>query len=477
MSSGFIPPTYEAIRNGVIGFWKAAYGPNADTSSDTVDGLILDLQALGGQKILDALGECYNQSKFGTATDLNIDALLEIFGTLRKQATPSTCEVWLYGTNGTIVPAISGIATIDTGVAFATDNVVTIADGVFNVFTFVALAIPTLITVVIGGETTLTTTDGTAEDVRNAVALQLLGNTKVATLYTIGVQPDGKAILLVQKTSTWTATIAGSGSVYPATIGFASASVTGPQNAAAGTITRITSALAGWVGVVNVIDATVGTRTQTDAQYKAGHVTALQSKGFATPRGLAGQLLALAGVTAVRIYMNTTNAVVAGRPSHSFEAVVLGGDQFAIAETIWLNHTTGTQSFGSTTIVVTDDQGLVPQPRDIMFSRPTSRYAWARIGIKKGEGFPLLPLTDVQSLISQVLETWGNGLGIGGDIYVVQVSGQVNGSLAGVAELSIEIATTPTTVGPPSYGFTNITIGETQLSVWSATRVEVYYYL
>lgn len=80
MSTGYIAPTYDEIRSAIVTLWKASYGANADVSSDTIDGLMIDLNALGNQKIYDALGELYNQSKFGTATGLNIDALLELFG-------------------------------------------------------------------------------------------------------------------------------------------------------------------------------------------------------------------------------------------------------------------------------------------------------------------------------------------------------------------------------------------------------------
>lgn len=476
MSTGFLPPTYDELRAAIVTIWKAAYGPNADTSSDTVDGLIIDLQGLGGQKIYDALGELYNQSKFGTATGLNIDALLELFGTLRKQATSTTVEAWLYGTDGTSVPALSTVATIDTGISLATQGIVTIADGAYNALTFPDISSPTLITVTIGLAVTSLTTSGSANAVRNAVAVALTTNTNVANVWGIGTQPDGQCIILIQKTSTWTASVTGAGQIYPATIGFLAAIATGPQSAAMGTVTRVVDSLPGWAGVVNVLDATPGKNAQNDPQYKSTHLTSLQAKGFATPRGLKGQLSLLDGVSAVRIYLNPSDFTDGlGRPPHSFEAVVLGGDQFAIAEQIWLCHTTGTQSYGNTQIVVVDDEGLVSVNRDIYFTRPISRYAWCRLTITRGDDFPQLSLSDVQSLLSEALEEWGNGLGIGTDIYQVQVSGIVTSNLSGVIDLTIELATTATIVGPPIYIDASITVGQTQISVWSATRVEVLY--
>jgi hypothetical protein len=480
--SGYIPPTYDAIRASVVARWKTTFGANADSSSDTVDGLLLDLASLGGQYIGDELAENYNQGKFATSTGLNVDALLALFLNERRQATPTTCEVWLYGVNGTSVPALSGVATIDTGVALRTSGIVNIADGVYFVMTFADMSVADTITTTIGAAVTNTNTSGTAAVVRAAVAFGLLGNANVANVWAVGTQTDGRTILLVQKTSTWGDSVSGGNAeIYPATLGFVEAVNTGPQGAAAGTITRITTPVTDWEGVVNIIDASPGTRTATDAEYKETQVAKFQGRGLSTARALAGQLLygdetrpQIPGVTAVRVYENKSNETVSGRPPHSFEAVVLGGDQNLIAERIWLCHPVGIESYGSTSILITDEQGLVPQPRIIKFSRPLSRYAWARISITPGEGFPSLPLTDIQALISGALEAWGDALGIGGDIYVAQVSGVITNNLAGCADVQVELAVTPTDVGPPTYGFTSITIGEVEISEWSATRVEVY---
>ena len=309
MSTGYNAPTYEETRAAIITIWKAAYGANADVSSDTVDGLLIDLNALGNQKIYDALSELYNQSKFGTATGLNIDALLELFGSLRVQATATTCEVWFYGVDTTVIPALSKVATIDTGINLEIASPVTISAGVFSVIIVPALVVSTLITVTIGAAITAVTTDGTAEEVRNDLAVGLTTNANIVNVWGIGTQPDGRAIILIEKSSTWSESIVGAGNIYPATSGFASGVATGPSSAAMGTITRIVDTLTDWIGVVNVIDATSGARAQTDGQLKASHLEQLRSKGKATPRALQGALAQLPGVTTVKVFQNTGGSV------------------------------------------------------------------------------------------------------------------------------------------------------------------------
>lgn len=474
MATGYTPPRYEDIRAAVVAKWKLKYGANADTSSDVVDGLFIDILAEMAQTGYDGVAEFYNQHYIGTATGLNIDALLaSLFGITRLPATKSTCEAWHYGTIGTAIPAFSPVSTVDTGASFETTALVTIAATTRCVFTFAAIGTPTNITITIGAAATnVVGTSGTALEVAADVAAALFGNANVVTAYSAGSQPDGEAIVFVEMTAIWghTTTV---GSTWDATVGFTQATDTGPVRASFGTLTRAGVVLAGWEGLVNVIDATLGVREETDGAYKARHAIAVNGRAFATPRGLAQKLLLIEGVTAVKIYQNTSGVEVAGRPSHSFEAVIDGGDQNLIAETIWLCHTTGTQSFGGETVTVQDDQGLVVQPRDIMFSRPNYRYIHVDVTITRGEGFPLLPLTDVQALVSQTLETWGNTLGIGRDVYIFEIGSQIGSVLTGIASLTILIASTPTPLGIPVFGGSSLTMADLDYSRWAASRVNV----
>jgi hypothetical protein len=371
MATGYTPPRYEDIRAAIVAKWKLRLGANADTSSDTVDGLINDIHTEMAQTGYDGTAEFYNQHYIGTATGLNVDALLApLFRITRLPATLSTCEVWHYGTIGTAIPALSPVSTVDTGAAFETTALVTIAATTRCVFTFPAIGSPTTISITIGAAATgVVGTSGTALEVAADVVSALFANSNVVSALVVGSQPDGEAIVFVEMTAALSHTT-DVGSTWDVTAGFVRATATGPVRAAFGTLTRAGIVLAGWEGLVNIVDATLGVREETDGAYKTRHALAVNGRAFATPRGLAQRLLLVEGVNAVKIYQNTSEFTVDGRPPHSFESVIDGGDQSLIAETIWLSHTTGTQSYGSETVTVQDEQGLVMQPRDISFSRP-----------------------------------------------------------------------------------------------------------
>ena len=474
----YTPPRYEVIRASVEASWKLKFGANADTSSDTVDGLIVDLLALALSKNYQALAQLDSQHFLSTASGPSVDALLApMFGITRLPASGSTCEVVLYGDTGTIISTGSLASTYDTGTQFELDVARTIAPSVYCILVFPPIETPTIIGVTIGAVATpVSVAAMTALEVAEEVAQQItLSNSNVVIASVVGVQPDGQAIVHVTMTSTWSFSVT-DGEAYEVSVGSVTATSTGPQVAAAGTLTRTVDSIDGWVGLVNLVDATPGRNEETDAAYKARHALAFQGIGFATVRGLAGSLAALDGVSSVRVYVNPGSTTDAdGRPPHSFEAVVQGGDSEEIAENIWLNHTTGTQSYGSTTYIITDAQGLVATDISVQFTRPTVQYIHVRLTITRGEGFPALALTDAQALLSQEIETWGNALGIGRDVYAPAVSGIVTDAFDGVSNVLVEMDATLGAFDSPIYASGNLSIGVRDLPVFAATRVLVVF--
>lgn len=475
MATGYTPPRYEVIRASVVALWKLKYGANADTSSDTVDGLFIDIMTYFISIGYEGTAEFYNQHNLGTATGLNIDAILApLFNILRLAATPSTVEVRLYGTAGTFIPMLSAISTVDTGASFQTTTDVTIVAGSFAVFVLDALTVLTTFHITINGATTNITTSGDAADVAADAVTALFSNPYVDDAEYAGLQPDGRAIVFVTMSSVWLFST-DFGDAWDVTQGFAQSTDTGPIRASYGTLTRVGAPVSGWEGLTNILDATLGTREEADGAYKLRHKEAIRGIGKCTPRAVSQILKAYVGTNgAVKLYQNTSGFVVSGRPSHSFEFVIDGGDPEFIAEFIWLGHTFGTQSFGTELVTVIDEQGLVEQPRDIYFSRPNYRYIHLLIFITPGEGFPLIPLTDIQALVSQVLETWGNTLGIGRDVYSYEVGVQIGSVLSGIAGVTINLASTSTPLGSPSFGTSDLIMGELSYSRWAASRIQVY---
>ena len=480
---GFQAPRLPEVRDDVVEKWRRQFGSNAGVAPDELDGLLIDIWSEFVTVIYEAVSELVAQHYYPTAEGGNLDAILALFGERAKRLDErfSNVEVVVYGDDATTILADSTVATTDTGDAFVTDDDVTISAGsVWAVFTFGDTLLTTIDTTIGGVLTSTSITFGADADfARDLVSADLAFNSNVESVHPFGIQPDGLAILVVKMTAGHaTSIVSSSGSDVFDHIGavvFTTAEESGKVSAGQGTVTTVTSPETGWLGVVNIVDGTLGAPRETDALYRARHELIISGRGFATPRGLAGSLYELEGVEFVRIFENLSGSPDAlGRPSHSFESLVEGGDSFEIAETIWLNHTTGTQSYGLQTFVVQDTRGQVVLNRDISFTRPQKKYVHARIVVGKGERFPNLAIFDLKKAIRDAVVEWGDTIGVGADVYVDEVLGQVTSTVTGTSFVSVELGVTSGALDPtPGLSASNITISDREWALFADTRIEV----
>jgi len=185
----------------------------------------------------------------------------------------------------------------------------------------------------------------------------------------------------------------------------ATASVTGPIVALAGTITVIDSPITGWVSVTNVADAILGRDLETDAELRARREGSVARDAQAIVDAVFAEVSAVSGVTNVKVLENDTDTGpdTNGLPAHSMQAIVVGGSDADIAQAIFIKKTLGATPFGTTTVPVTDDQGI---PHDISFSRPTTIPIFVIVNLTTFAGYPV----DGDAQIQQAIIDYANGL-------------------------------------------------------------------
>lgn len=165
----------------------------------------------------------------------------------------------------------------------------------------------------------------------------------------------------------------------PATVSVAAeAHDAGRTPANAGTITVIATPVTGWTAVTNAADATPGLEIETDAELRLRREQRLQRAGSSPLESIEAELSEVDGVTQAIAWENATDYTDAfGRPPHSVEVMVLGGDSEDIARAIWAAKAAGIQTYGTESVVTfTDDRGVT---RSVYFSRPTSLSAYATL--------------------------------------------------------------------------------------------------
>jgi uncharacterized phage protein gp47/JayE len=160
----------------------------------------------------------------------------------------------------------------------------------------------------------------------------------------------------------------------------AEALLAGRVLAPAGTITAIATPVSGWTSVTNILDATPGTDTETDAPLRVRRAQSLQRNASSPVEAIAAQVAEVSGVTQVTVWENATDYTDAeGRPPHSVEVLALGATDEAVARAVWAAKAAGIASYGSTSSTFTDARGV---SRTASFSRPTSLLMYATVEVE-----------------------------------------------------------------------------------------------
>lgn len=249
---------------------------------------------------------------------------------------------------------------------------------------------------------------------------------------------------------------------------FANAVNTGPIIALAGTLTEIDTPVSGWSTVTNALDATLGTDEETDVELRVRRAQSVARDATNVIDAIFAAVADIDGVTQVIVLENDTDAVdVNGLPPHSFQVIVVGGDDTEIANAIWLTKPAGITSFGTTTVPVNDSQGI---PHNISFSRPTTVDIYVEVTLNTFADYP----SGGDDLVKQAIVDYANGdlvanrdFSLGDDIIYTRLYTPIN-SVQGheITDLKID------TVSPPT-GTSNIVIAPTEIGNFITANITV----
>jgi hypothetical protein len=236
----------------------------------------------------------------------------------------------------------------------------------------------------------------------------------------------------------------------------------GPVHANAHTLS-ISNSVSGWNSIDNASDAVLGLSPETDVEYYTRSEQEFGSEQSATADAVRSAVLALAGVTYARVYVNddpTTDAN--GVLGNAVEAVVLGGDSAAIRSAILATKAAGIRAVGSSSGTVSDSQGNVYA---LNFTRPTQvqPYVW------------IYPVYDPNTYpgdvaVKQFVLDWADAnLSVGIDVTIAALVWLVRG-LPGVYDVTVKQGSTNV---EGSATATNFAIAVREYADLDSTRVTV----
>jgi|GEM_PF-2139419 len=200
-------------------------------------------------------------------------------------------------------------------------------------------------------------------------------------------------------------------------------------------VDTIQTPVQGWIGISNINAGIAGRELENDAGFRARREASLKRSGNGTVDSIKSRLLDVKGVSFVKVVDNFKNEPdVEGRPAKSFEALVLGGSDKAIAQVLWQVKPAGIESWGNLSVITKDSNG---RNQLIKFSRPVIKYIYASLRLKVLENFDPANVEIIKlALVKQI-----NSLGVNTKLIYQSLFASVY-CVAGIMNADIKIGAT-----------------------------------
>lgn len=468
---GFKKETFENLKKTLETGLQNIFGIDLDLDYSGTAGQIVDIFSKIYANEWDLFQELYDANDVTKAANIMLDKLISINNLERLPAVATQVKnVYLTGQDNTLISAGKIIAQNNTEIQCSLDKDVLISK---------SNAIKTEIeinSVIIGSTYTITI------DAVNYDYIAQVGDDKIVILTALknlidagswgGTTQINNEILSLEGIFIFVIDIIGSLIIKNiSSLGNFTAIEKGKISLPANTLNLIITPVFNWESVNNPVAGLTGRGKETDDELRIRNIQTI-IKGSASEAAIRSNLISyVEGVNNVLIYSNRENAIDSeGRPPKSFETVVEGGTDLDIANLIWQNMPAGIESWGNTSITITDSQGF---DQIINFSRVVNKYIWVEVKRSKYPEEEYPPTGD--DLIKEAIVKWSQNrtnIDIGKDIILQRLFIPIY-TVPGVGNLELRIAKTDTPAGSPVYTTNNLPIGIRELGNFSIVRITV----
>ena len=438
-------------------------GVQISTEANSVFGQLIGVFSYEIADLWEQAAQVYGAMYPHTASGVSLDNASALAGISPIQAEKTTVICTCYGTSGTLIPYGSQIGS--QNLTFECAETSAYIDS--SKASYVGISVPS---VVVGG-TYSVTINGTvysytaiAGDTPSLV-LTGIGNQISVAGITATINNDVLEISTDDQQDTFS--VIASATLNIDSVGSPikfSCTEVGAITPAIGTLTTIITNYTGWESVNNLVPANVGRNAESDTELRQRWNSSLYTRSVAMTDSIASALLLLNGVTSATVYENETDSTDAdGRPPHSIEAVVSGGDADAIGLAIWQKKSAGIDTYGSQSVSVTDSQGF---SHTINYNRPFAIDVWLDIAVVEypEESLP----ADASTRIVDAVMNYGKSLTVGNDVILQRFMGEIYRNVPGIGYITVTASTDGVT-----YSSSNITISAREIAVFDSTKVQV----
>lgn len=244
----------------------------------------------------------------------------------------------------------------------------------------------------------------------------------------------------------------------------------GPINPPVGTVNEIITPYDGWISCSNDLPAVIGQNAESDIEVRQTYASRVPARGKAAIEAIRGAILQyVQGVNECYVFENPSHTVdEEGRPPHSIEVVVEGGEDIDVAQEIFNTKTGGAPLVGTVEVVVKDSSGI---DHTIRFNRTQKDNAWVKVVASAIPG-KALSNDAVSQIITAILNETSNYY-MGMDIPVQSFFGAVYAAVKNLGSLSISMAISENAPLEASYVSDVLNLAPRQKAVFSPDRIEV----
>jgi len=418
-NTGFTPKTLTQIRSDISSKVKLALGNSTDTSPSSRIGQLIDIFSAEMYSAWLALQDTYNSFFPSSSSNVSLDNVVSITNTTRLFATPSTALVYLAGDTGVVVPASTNIQKTSTAFNFYTLTDNTISDDA-NII--IVSGFPTSGTIVLSWDGESIAAINWDDDIAT-IKSKIEAHSAITTVTVTGTldsvtsfhvlfdsesltsrEPTIEENLLLRNSTSLEANayFSTEESIPVTAVDF------GDIVAPVVSLTTIVNPTFGFDAVINIVSGVQGRNRETDADLRVRRTEELQKIGTTTIGGMKQLIAAVPLVASVTLVQNDTDIIDAeGRPPHSVEAFVEGGDNDAVAQAIYDTKPIG---IGICTTVSAPNQrtgnyvDVNGENQTMIFSQPVEVPMLIEVNGTKGTDYPTNGDDDIKAALIEYFE-------------------------------------------------------------------------
>lgn len=418
--------------------------------------------------------ESYYAKYPSTATGANLDNAVQYGGARRERAKKTCYPLHCTGDDGTAIPKGSAVQTS----TMPRIKLEVLADAEISRqnFNSVKIGIAALengeYIVSLNGKQYKYQRPGSEEKLET---LSAIANSITDDSVTVSVNQDEKCLLIANKALHQNAELDVSGNLaveeVTSVLNFWTTRY-GKIMIPYGIITEMVDNIVGFESVTNTIEPTYGRADETDIELRQSYLVKSALRSNTMVDSIVSELVCnVDGVESAAGYENCTDSTDEyGRPPHSIEIVVEGGDESLIAEAILRRKAGGIQTYGSNEVAVPGSYGdVIP----IRFNRPQYLYAWVHVTV---HGDAAKIPSNYQELVKNTILADGTKLKAGMSLYVQRLTEGIYDKIAGITYVDIGVAYSASSDDTPeegAYKNINILVSMRQKILFDENRIEV----